>query len=83
MLQGDLFQRLSLDEALNRVLHVYVRGFVPFTKMAVLLVGLHTMLWVLIFPFILDATNVDPQEFDWGARASLESTCLRSVPTFC
>jgi hypothetical protein len=58
MLQGDLFKRLSLDESLRRVFDVYVSGFFPFTKIAVVLVGVNTILWSAIFPFLLSALNV-------------------------
>jgi hypothetical protein len=58
MLQGDLFKRLSLDESLRRVFNVYVSGFFPFTKIAVVLVSVNTILWSAIFPFLLSALNV-------------------------
>jgi hypothetical protein len=62
MLQGDLFKRLSLDESLRRVFDVYVSGFYPLTKIAAVLIGVITILWVVIFPFLLSALNVTRED---------------------
>jgi len=57
------FERLSLDESLRRTLSVYRKGFLVFTKIALLVLGVSALLWVILLPILLSTLNVNGQDF--------------------
>lgn len=61
--QDTTFERLSLDESLRRTGSVYRKGFVVFTKISVLILGLTALIWVIIMPILLTVLHVNGKDF--------------------
>jgi hypothetical protein len=65
MFQTDnLFARLSLDESLRRTFDVYAKGFMVFTKIAALAIGISAILWAVLLHPLLNALHLNGADFD-------------------
>jgi hypothetical protein len=59
------FRRLSLDETLRRTARVYKTGFLVFSQVSLLTIGLQTVVWSLLLLLLLPAFGIDdPSKFD-------------------
>jgi hypothetical protein len=65
MFQTDnLFTRLSLDESLRRTYNVYAKGFMVFTKIAALAIGIQAILWAVLLHPLLKAFHLNEVDFE-------------------
>ena len=65
MLQTDnIFARLSLDESLRRTFEVYAKGFLVFTKISALAIGIQAILWAVLLNPLLKAFDLNGKDYE-------------------
>jgi hypothetical protein len=63
-MEGSYFQRLSLCETLSRTVAVYKKGLGVFFPLALLTVGVYSMVWMLMLVVLMPALDLDANRLE-------------------
>lgn len=61
--EDTTFERLTLDGSLRRTVSVYRKGFIGFTKIAALILGVTALVWAILLPILIATLHVNGRDF--------------------